>query len=263
MGDNVKKEVNRYTVNLVIDGKYIAIGQSNLENIDRLSSNFEDKYDLINFIEAYADVEVLTDDIVVTYNVDKHTRELEMVYKKARGVIADTKLLGKLNNFLNKYSNVSKLNLDNLHNRYLKNLLYDMLEQRTVNDYDFRLRKLNERLTTEYKLKRDLALFIDGELTRRGMVFFNRDVAFEADQDEVIECMSKISMTYKPIHPLVMEPPKNIEFIETGDAFLDQLIADKDYDTISRMYDHEALEALGVRNIFDGTHEVNERGKSR
>lgn len=259
----MKKEVNRYTLNLVVDGRYIAIAQSNLENIDRLSSNFEDKYELMNFIEAYANSDFLADNLVVTYNVDKHTKEIDLLYKESRGVVDDHKLLDKLVTFLEKYSNVNGLNISNLDNSYLRHMLYNLLDQTTAKDYNFRLLNAKERLNGQYKLKRDLSLFINSELKRKNRSFLVEPEGFEQDEDEIVACITKMAIVYKSTKPREIKPHEDPPYIETGDSFLDGLIANGDYDTISRMYDNEVLESLGVKNIFDGIHDVEERGKSR
>jgi hypothetical protein len=259
----MKKEVNRYTLNFVIDGQYIAIAQSNLENIDHLSTNFEDKYEMINFLETYANVDFLADGLAVTYNMDKQTKEVDLLFKPARAIVDDKRLLDKLISFLNNYSSVNGLNISGLKNSYLRNLLYDLLEQRTVKEYDFKLMKAKEHLANEYKLKRDLSLFIDNELKRKKRSFLVQPVNMELDEDEVIESLARMVIVYRSNKPREIKPVDDIPYVETGDSFLDGLIANKDYDTISRMYDNEVLESLGVRNIFDGTHEVEERGKSK
>ena len=260
----MKKGVNRYTMNFVVGNRLIPYAHSDIENIDRLSTNFDSKSELLNYIEGYANIDFLADDIVVTYNNDKQVMNLELLFNNFRSIVSHRKLVGKIVTFLNRYENTQRLDISSIHNKFLRNLLYTLLEQRTSSDYQYRLEKIREHLYDQYKLTRDFAIAIDTQLKERGKIFLEAADNDEKDLEEVLDCLDMMPKSYVPNKPMPYEVPKAEEkYIDTGDEYLDALLANHDYDAISRRYDLDTLEALGV-HIFDGTRDIaKEKGRTR
>ena len=105
--------------------------------------------------------------LTITYNANKQVRYLPLIFKDMRSIFDDKNLNNKIITYLSRYSIVSSLKIEEIKNKYIRDLLYSLLEQKTLNDYNFRLEKINKHLTNEYKLKRDLVLFLNKEMERR------------------------------------------------------------------------------------------------
>ena len=263
----MKKEINRYTLNLMIGDNFdcIPFALSTLENIDRVTTHFSNVQETTNFLKSYMLLEEEINNLSITYNVNKQVRNVPLIFKDMRSILDDKLLNSRLITYLGRYSNVSNLNIDRMNNKFMKDLLYTMLEQKTAEDFNFRLEKINKHLIEEYKLKRDLVLFLNEEMKKTGKnPIIEQKYVDEENMSEIITCIDKMDIIYTPPIYVPEKENKQLSFLfpETGDAYLDSLIAEGDYDTISRTYDLDTLESLGADYIFDGSHAMTKkRGK--
>ena len=252
----MKKEINRYTLNLVNQGTYIPVSLSTLENIDRLSTNFNSTTEFIDFLKSYNSITTPINNIVITYHDDKTTKEAKVLLSDMRNVVADKLLITKIFNYLSKYSNLSGLILDELDNSYLIDALYEVMQQTFLKDYTFKLKKVEQHLEEEYKLKRVLSIFLNKEMIRRGQDSLIKPANNGKDINEINDCLNKMEELYDPSQNVAVA--KQLSFFETDDPYLDNLIENKDYETIANLYTLEQLEQHGARNILDGN-----RGNAR
>lgn len=260
----MKKEINRYTLNLVADGSYVPFAISTIENIDSLMTNFKDKFEVINFIETYCGLDFLIEDIVVTYNVDKHIKEAPLIFNESRAIVDDKKLVDRIIIYLGQFSNVQKLAASNLNNHFLTEIINKLLKQTTMSNYNFVLNKTKMQLLDEYKLKRDLSLYLEDKAIKRGSHFLNQSTGNSKNIDEIKQCLEKMEIVYQVVMPITNNNLIEGVCVNTGDPYLDSLIATNDYDTIAKLYDLDMLQSLGVSQILDGIHNISdEKGRSK
>jgi|LSQX01.1.fsa_nt_gb hypothetical protein len=246
----MKKEIDRYTLNLVSNKAIIPFALSNLENIERMSTNFNNNKDMADFLSSYLMLKIPIEDFIITYNADKKPQKIFPYYRDQRSIVDDKMLINKIMTYLDKYSNVLTLDIESLDNRYLRKLLYDVLEQKTLNNYNFRLNIIKKQLEKEYKLKRDLATFLNEQREKKGQTPLIKVVNTESDYNEVLTCLNK------------MTPLFNTN-IKTGDEYLDFLIANHNYEKIIENYDIETLYSLGITDIIYGNQELDKNKPNR
>ncbi|MFA5407638.1 MAG: hypothetical protein WC343_02585 [Bacilli bacterium] len=267
------KEVNRYTLNFIINNKEIPFALANIQEIDRLFTNFDNKNELINHISEYANIDYFIEDINATYNVQKQQERLEFIYRPARAIVDDFKLIDRIITYISYYPSLRNLNLNNLHNSYLKNLLSMTLSQDKAKDFNFRLLKIREKLEMNYKLKRDLTLFIESERAKQNRQFL-MPTNYIKNIQEADACIEKMKNVYDQSQITLQKPDQvksegddQLEYLpqkpnymkaDVDDQYLEELLKKGDFDTISRYYSLDRLNAYGV-DIFDGTHNPEQK----
>jgi hypothetical protein len=251
----MKREINRCTLNLINARNVVPFAESTFENIDRLSTNFNGKPELISFLKSQVMINDVFDDINITYYADEHLREAPLIFNNMRNIVDKKGLINDIILYLSKYSNLCNLETGNLHNSYLQKLLYEILEQKDVKAANFRLEKLRQHLTNEYKLKRDLAIFLDSQFKKRGKNSFIYTDGRFGDMEAINKSLSNMNVIAHTLDHTNEEEHKFFDYLETNDEYLNYLMARRDYETIANTYDLDTLEALGIREIVFGNHD--------
>jgi len=252
----VKKEVKRYTLGFISNNNYVPIARSTLENIDTITTSFNNKEELTNFFEKYFDLGYKIDDVIVTYMHDKNVKTVKLIFKNEKDIVNDEQLPKRIDAYLYHYSNVLSLSneLDNLKNKFLKDQLQLMKSSgKNLGAYSGARRTIQREINKQYRQKRELALFIEDYKRRH-----NLKNLLIPPKDEDIN-MRKIEDCFQKVEFIYNHESKDTD-IES--EFLEYIISknkDENLD-LSKLLE---LYEVGILEVYDIEEMIVEKGRSK
>lgn len=255
IGDYYMKEEKKqslYEFNLIGANKVTTFSFEHLIDIDSLLTNFKNKEDIINYLNANYDNGFEINNISVNY--DRNI--IEMIFSDARDIVNGQGLVSKIFEYLSHYDNIKNLDLLSLNDKFLVSKINEIMYSSSVNQYNFRLNNFKKDVLNGYKHKRKVALLIDRRKKEIGKRFFNMDYINMFDKYEVEGILMGLGIPLKG-------KKENTQDDTQMDEYLQYLIANKDKiedfpEELSRNKDIEDLDGYDEIDVYDGN-----RGKRR
>ncbi|MDD4644185.1 MAG: hypothetical protein PHW90_04090 [Bacilli bacterium] len=243
----MKKQINRYTISFVVENKLIPFAMSNLKNIDLLSTYFVNKDQLIDFLVKRANVSLPVTDLIVTYKYDCQTKQAPLLFSNHADIVGDKQLVSKMISYLSNHGNVTSIDLGNIDNDFLEKAIYKLMKQPYPYTNYAMLYRFAELLNKNYKLKRDLALFLEEKMIKEGTKLLTPP---QAEDDAVMEyiiasCLSRFDI----LEPFKSDMLKKFTYTPPSDkdAYIDDYRLIAEYDAL------EILEDLRDDILFEDT----------
>lgn len=211
---NTKKEqkvVLRYTLNFIADGQVIPFAKSTLQNLDIITTNFSDAKSFIDYFKEMYDIEFNIDDIVITYNAAKQTKNLSPIFKKYRNFAASKSFVNQIVDYLSSTKILKRLSHKG-HSPTLNAIMCDLKNQTLFPDIasgfaNVEVDDAKRQLDRDYLLRREATIMIENEI---GGIMVRSEkirmkllgtkyvpVSDKINETEVLECLKKLKIVYK------------------------------------------------------------------
>jgi hypothetical protein len=198
----MNNEVKRYSLSIVIDNVQYKLFNSTLKNIDLLTTNFLNKSSLINFIKYYLSFpsNIYISDIKVTYYINETAKEVDLLFADKRIITDDKKIIESIGKYISYFSNVSRLNLEDLKEAYLleKIRFLQSAGREPISKYNFAVKNICNHLNENYKVRRDFALYMN---TQTKKVIPETEATYNLD--EVKSILNSCDITSDQIYNIV------------------------------------------------------------
>lgn len=234
----MKTKISRYTINFVVNNNLVPFARSNLKNIDLLSTIFLTKQDLIDYLLKRGMISLPVSDLIVTYKYDNKVKQASLIFNDERDIAYNNQLVHKIISYLSDHNNVSNIDLNKIDNTFLKEQLYRLIIQPyPYNDFT-RLNILMDLLNKKYKLKRDLALFLDKKIVAEGERLLTPPTE-ELDEMEREYILADYFLNLTVLEPFKSERKKQFIYTPPSDkaAYIDDYKLLAEYEELDRLND--------------------------
>lgn len=158
-------QVNRYTLNVIVDdNETIPIAKGYLQMIDEVTSKYRNKEELLNAICNIFNMKIVGQSvrINITYNQNKQTRSLRVLYHNSKGALEMESVKKKVLLYSGNKNFAILFAGRYCNSHYMSNLASEVIEAVQRNEkYSDPLNRIIDLAFASYKSVRDIYFFLD------------------------------------------------------------------------------------------------------